>query len=220
MRLIFVRHGQTQYNAVNRYQGQSDAVLSSLGRLQAECTGERLRQEDVAAIYSSDLSRALDTAKVIARHHNLPVSLDARLRECSFGDWEGLTVQQIVDRFPDQYAAYRRDSVAFRAPNGERLEELQTRVVESVNSIVEHHSSDENIVVVTHGGPIKAFFCHALGTTLYTFRVIRLDNCSITVFALQNDGRWFLEVLNDTCHLRTLEHVNRESDRSSEDKAP
>lgn len=200
MRIIFVRHGETVYNTEARYQGHTDSELSELGRKQAAAAGERLKGEKIAAVYSSDLSRASDTARAIAAHHNLPVQTDDGLRECAFGDWEGLSVSEIADSFPDLYEKYRRNSVAHRAPNGERLEELQQRVVLAVKRIAERHP-DDTVLIVTHGGPIRAFFCHALGAGLQTFRKMGLDNGGITTLSLDSDGRWFLEVLNDTCHL-------------------
>lgn len=201
MRLIFVRHGHTVWNGENRYQGHSDSELSELGVLQATRVGGRLSGETISAIYSSDLKRATDTAGAITAHHGLAVVTDSRLRECGFGDWEGLTVTQIEERYPELYAAYRGDSITHRAPNGERLEHLQGRVVDAVNEIAANHPSGA-VVVVTHGGPIRAFFCHAFGAGLVSFRKISLHNCGITTFRCDDPGRWLLEALNDTCHLQ------------------
>ena len=204
MRIIFVRHGQTTFNLESRYQGHTDAKLSKLGIEQARAVAKRLRSEKVEAVYSSDLSRAVDTAKEIAAFHDICVNTDPRLRECKFGDWEGLTVAEISERYADLYANYLRDSVAFRAPNGERLEQMQERTVQAVNEICQNHPVG-NVVVVTHGGPIRAFICHALGTSLHAFRSIRLDNCGITILSKEANSRWFLEVMNDVCHLNLLE---------------
>jgi len=204
MRIIFVRHGETEYNYESRYQGHTDSRLSELGRCQSARVVERLGAEKIAAVYSSDLVRACETAQAIAAPHNLAVRTDADLRECAFGDWEGLTVKQISERYPDLYRNYTRDSVTHRAPNGERLEDLQARVVRLVDSIAAAHP-DETVVIVTHGGPIRAFFCHAFDAKLETFRKIRLDNCGITILSLGSDGRWLLETLNDAHHLDGLE---------------
>jgi alpha-ribazole phosphatase len=214
VRLIFVRHGETVYNTESRYQGHTDSELSKLGRKQAAAAGERLKSEKIAAVYSSDLSRAADTARAIAAHHNLAVQTDDALRECAFGEWEGLSVKEIADAFPELYENYRRDSVAHRAPNGERLEGLQERVVRAVNCIAERHPAD-TVVIVTHGGPIRAFFCHAFGAELQTFRKMGLDNGGITTLSLDSDGRWFLEVLNDTCHLEALDAAGNPLDETS-----
>ncbi len=200
MRVIFVRHGETEYNVESRYQGHTDTNLSELGKQQAAAVAERLRYTDIAAIYASDLSRASETACAIASFHDLPVQGDESLRECAFGEWEGLTVTQIAERYPELYRNYLMDSVTHRAPGGERLEQLQARVVCTINRLAELHP-DDTVVVVTHGGPIRAFFCHAFGVGLEAFRRIRVDNCSLTTFSPGSEGRWLLEVLNDVCHL-------------------
>ncbi|HEY3298080.1 MAG TPA: histidine phosphatase family protein [Armatimonadota bacterium] len=202
MRIIFVRHGQTVYNNESRYQGQADTVLSDLGRRQAALVAERLKYEDISAVYASDLCRAVETAEAAAAYHNMKVVCDIDLREVGFGEWEGLTVGEIKERYPEIYANYQRDSLKNRAPGGERLEELQVRSVRAVEAIAARHPK-ETVLIVAHGGPIKAFICHALETGLETFRRLALDNGGITVFSMQPDGRWFLEVLNDSCHVRS-----------------
>lgn len=203
MRIIFVRHGETVFNIESRYQGHLDAELSELGRLQSQTVAERLRGEEVAAVYSSDLSRAGETAQAIADHHDLEVQFDESLRECAFGEWEGLSVSEIARKYPELYQNYLTDSVTYRAPEGERLESVQERVVRMVRCIEERQPND-TVVIVTHGGPIRAFFCHALGASLQTFRKVNLANCSITTFSRDSDARWFLETLNDSCHLEGL----------------
>jgi broad specificity phosphatase PhoE len=167
---------------------------------QAAFAGGRLRSEKIAAVYASDLSRAVQTAEGIAGPHGLTVRTDADLRECAFGDWEGLTVTEIAERYPELYRNYLGDSVTHRAPSGERLEHLRERVARAVESIARNHP-EETVVVVTHGGPIRAFLCHAFGAELSTFRKIATGNCGITVFSRAPEGRWVLEALNDTSHL-------------------
>ena len=215
MRIIFVRHGETEYNVESRYQGHTDTKLSESGCRQAAAVAERLRHESIAAIYASDLSRAGETALAIASYHGLPVQSDQSLRECSFGEWEGLTVTQIAERYPELFRNYLRDSVTHRAPGGERLEQLRDRVVRAISRLAEMHP-DDTVVVVTHGGPIRAFFCHAFDVRLETFRRIGLDNCSLTTFSLGSDGRWFLEVFNDVCHLDDGEPEQQPRDMSSD----
>lgn len=202
MRIILVRHGHTTWNGENRYQGHKNSDLSELGRLQAASVADRLADEKIDAIYSSDLQRAVDTAEAIAGYHGLPVHTDCRLREAAFGEWEGLTVSEIKERYPDLYERYRADSISNRAPGGETLDQLQTRVVSAVEEIVSMHPVG-TVVAVVHGGPIRAFFCHAMHTDFRSFRKMSLHNCGITVFACESDGRWVLTLLNDTCHLRS-----------------
>lgn len=201
MRIIFVRHGQTTWNTESRYQGHSDTDLSEVGRLQAVQVADRLECEKIAAVYASDLRRACDTGCTIAERHGLEVQTDIRLRECEFGEWEGLTVNEIRERYTEIYRRYQIDSVSQRAPRGERLESLVARVGKAVDEIAERHP-DETVVVAGHGGTVHAAICHMLGASLYTFRKIRIDNCSITAFTLDASGRWLLDVMNDVCHLQ------------------
>ena len=150
------------------------------------------------------MRRARQTADIVAAELGLDVREVAEVRECAFGEWEGLLVKEIAQKYPDLYQNYLKDSVTYRAPLGERLESVQERVVRMVRRIEERHPND-TVVIVTHGGPIRAFFCHALGAPLQTFRKINLANCSITIFSRDPDDRWLLEVMNDSCHLEGLE---------------
>lgn len=214
MKIIFVRHGQTVFNKESRYQGHTDAELSELGRRQAERVADRLSGEKIDAVYSSDLSRAADTAERIAQPHNLEVKTDPELRECAFGDWEGLTVSEIRETYPDLYMNYRKDSVTFRAPGGERLEELRERTVRAIDRIAAGHPND-TVAIVTHGGPIRAFFCHALDADLKTFRKITLSNTGMTIFSRELNGQWLLQALNETCHLEDTPAADVNHDETS-----
>ncbi len=218
MRLIFVRHGQTTWNLASRYQGHADSDLSELGLIQAERVGNRLKDTRIDAVYSSDLKRASDTAEAIAEHHGLSVRTDPRLREVCFGEWEGLTVSEIKELYPEAFANYRKDSVTYRSPGGERLEALQARVVEVVNEIVRAHP-DETVVIATSGGPIRAFLCYALNVPLATFRKVSLDNAGITSYRRRADDDWVLETLNDACHLEGLAAPSLAHDETAADKA-
>lgn len=218
MRIIFVRHGQTVFNNEARYQGHLDTALSDLGRSQAQCAADRLKGENISSIYASDLSRAVETAEAISAYYSIEVVPDTDLRECSFGEWEGLTVPEIREQYDEIYENYRQDSIRYRAPGGERLEQLQERVVRAIDKIAAKHP-EETVAVVTHGGPIRAFFCHALGAGLQTFRKMHLDNAGITIFSKESNGRWFLESLNDACHIQGLgTDVNQHDETSISDK--
>lgn len=203
MRLIIVRHGQTASNKEKRIQGHENTHLSDFGLLQAKLAGDRLKNEHIDAIYSSDLNRAYETAEAIAEKHDLPIITDARFRECCFGEWEGKTVNEVMEQYPVLFDVYRKDSINNRAPGGERLEELQLRVAEAVNEIAVRHPND-TVLLVTHGGPVKALICYALGADLTAFRHLGPDNCGISILVYSSDSRWYLDTMNDTCHLDAL----------------
>src|SRR5690606_38476427 len=108
MRLLLTRHGQTDWNIARRYQGQSETPLNEKGIRQAEQLAKRLSTETIHAIYASDLSRGMNTAKAIAAFHSLDVEPDARLRELSFGDWEGMTYEEMSAHSPELFDAWMK----------------------------------------------------------------------------------------------------------------
>jgi alpha-ribazole phosphatase len=200
-RITLIRHGETLWNADGRFQGQQDIPLNETGRAQARITAEACTPLPFTAIYTSDLSRAWETAELIAAPHHLTPIRDARLREASFGEWEGCSLPEIAARWPEIVAAWRLDSLRTRPPGGETLEAVQARVADLLTVLVERHP-DEEIAVVAHGGSVRAMIVQALGGDLTIFRRMRLDNCAVSVIC--GDGSdYALVSLNDTCHLGT-----------------
>jgi broad specificity phosphatase PhoE len=197
--LILVRHGETEWNRNGRIQGQLDIVLSAVGREQAKRTARRLAGEAVAAVYSSDLARASETAAIIAEPHGLAVVARRELREGCFGAWQGLTVAEVRERFAADYAAVRQDPVYGRPVDGECIAEVAERVERMAEELWVAHPG-ETVVVVTHGGALKALVCRLLGLDLAQRWRFTVDNCSLTVFAWR-EGRPLLLTLNDTSHL-------------------
>jgi 2,3-bisphosphoglycerate-dependent phosphoglycerate mutase len=148
--LLLVRHGETDWNAAGRLQGQTDQPLSDFGRTQARRLADELENENLAAIYSSDLSRARETAEVVGERLGLRVVLDPDLREKDWGTWEGLT-------------AVERDRVEFV---GESTEAHQERILRALRKISERHPGDGRVLVVTHGGSMRRVQTAALGMAL------------------------------------------------------
>ena len=191
-----MRHGRTEWNAARRFQGQSDIPLSDEGRAQAAATAAALAEEPIETIVSSDLSRAFETANAIASHHGLEVRPDPRLREFRFGDWEGLTWDEIVVRFPvAEEMAF--SSVREYAPTGgERFAHVRERVAGVLDEVRER---DGTVVLVTHAGAL-----HALLDILVADEVdlsqVRLTPASITRIAMDS-GTPRLRCLDDVRHL-------------------
>jgi 2,3-bisphosphoglycerate-dependent phosphoglycerate mutase len=169
--LLLARHGETEWNRELRIQGSSDIELNELGRQQARELAQELATVELDAIYSSDLSRARQTAEAVAAAHGLEIRLDARLRERSFGSWEGLTHDEIVER---------RETAT---PDGETVDEVRDRVLEAIQEIAAAHSG-EQVLVVSHGGALNALWHHALGE-----RIERWANCAVYKLALR-DGEY------------------------------
>ncbi|MDI6870491.1 MAG: histidine phosphatase family protein [Bacillota bacterium] len=198
-RLILVRHGETEWNRDAKIQGQLDVVLSAVGRAQAKRVAGRLAGEELAAVYSSDLARARETAAIIAEPHCLAVATRPDLREGCFGAWQGLTIAEVQERFAENYAAFRQDPVFGRPLDGECIAEVADRAQRAVEEIAAAHPG-ETVAVVTHGGALKAIVCRLLGLDLAQRRRFVVDNCSLTVFAWR-EGLPVLLTLNDTAHL-------------------
>ena len=156
-----MRHGETDWNAAGRWQGQTDVPLNETGRAQAFALAARLRAEGVRAIATSDLCRARGTAEIVGEALGLEVALvDANLRERSYGKWEGLTRCECEARFPEEWARHVSDPRS-PPPGGEAADALLARAVPAIHGVAERLASPA--VLVTHGGVMRAFLAAALG---------------------------------------------------------
>ena len=158
-RILLARHGETDWNRVGRWQGHADPPLNDAGRGQAAELAERLAGDGIAAIYSSDLRRASQTARVVADRLGLAVVEDAGLREIDVGSWSGLTRAEVEQGFPEGYARWLEGEIGH---DGETREELTERVVGAVERMAAQHP-DDTILAVTHGGAIRALRRYADG---------------------------------------------------------
>ena len=158
-RILLARHGETDWNRIGRWQGHADLPLNDAGRGQAVELAEGLAGDGIAAIYTSDLMRASQTARVVADRLGLAVIEDAGLREIDVGSWSGFTRAEVERRFPEGYARWLDGEIGH---DGETREELTERVVGAVERIAAAHP-DDTILVVTHGGAIRALRRYADG---------------------------------------------------------
>ncbi len=202
MRLIFVRHGQSEGNASGVIQGRLDFGLSDLGRRQAEETARWMNQERISRVLSSPLCRAAETARFIAEEHGLPVELEPALLEYDIGAVSGLTGAEIRARHPEVSAAYARGERP-RFPGEEGREAFHARVSALLRSLGEQ-SSDETVVAVAHGGVINAACAIVLGVDIKRPGVFQVANCSLTELTTDRGGRFMLRRHNDVCHLAGL----------------
>ncbi|MGH2702166.1 MAG: histidine phosphatase family protein [Actinomycetota bacterium] len=158
-RIFLVRHGETEWNATRRAQGQADIPLNDAGRSQASAAAAQLDGVELSAVYSSDLSRAVDTARPIAEARGLSVEIDPAFREIDQGEWEGLVTEEIHRRWPDLWGPARHWS---QRPGGESPEQVQKRALEGLARVVERHPRGQ-VAVVSHGGTIRWLAAYALG---------------------------------------------------------
>jgi broad specificity phosphatase PhoE len=160
--ILLARHGETDWNRKGRFQGYADPPLNRTGRAQAVDLSVALMAEQLAAVYSSPLRRALETAEVLAASHGLePVPVDD-LREVDVGSWSGLTRAEVEERFPAQFARWLDYGQGWE--DGETYEEMGRRAVDALLRLAAAHDG-ERVLAVTHGGPIRAAFAFADGTT-------------------------------------------------------
>jgi len=165
--IYLARHGESDWNVERRWQGHADRPLTDRGRGQAQDLAARLAGVDLDAVYSSDLRRAWETADAVASAKGLDVIRLPELREVDVGSWSGLTRDECEARFPEAFARWRAGGSGW--DDGESYEEMGERIVEAIGRLAAEHQGGA-ILVVSHGGPIRAVHAHALGVDIATHR--------------------------------------------------
>lgn len=199
-KLYLVRHGEVLWNRERpAYCGVTDLELNGEGRRQAERIAARLAGVHLEAVYSSDLRRARDTAAAIAARHGLNPVADPAFREVDYGEWEGVSEEDVRHQWADRYRAWREDAAHVRIPGGETFSELRDRFVPAVIAVMERHA-DGNVALVAHKAANRVFLCDVLGLSPSAYRCIGQDNACLSILDYEG-GRWRVELINDTCHL-------------------
>lgn len=197
--LTLIRHGETAWNADRRVQGQLESVLSERGIRQAEALAARMSGEKFDALYSSDLSRAYDTAEKIAAATGAGIRIDERLRERHYGVFQGLTWDEIRRRFPEDYARYKSAFPGMTIPGGESVEAFGKRAIGVLEEIAARHAGG-HVVVVSHGGLVDVAYRAACGIAPGAPRDYPLYNASLNRF--HHDGGWRVDSFGDIEHLK------------------
>ena len=200
MRLLLARHGQTKHNLDRRYQGITDAPLNQTGLEQAAQLADRLSSEKMDVIYSSDLRRCVETAGLVARKHRLNINQDGRLREISFGEWEGMSYSEIQARSPELLEKWMNDPAHSSPLGGETLMQLAARVQSAVDEIKSQHA-EQTVLLVTHGGVIRTLLCLSLGIDLNRHAQFESATGSISELSMHEKGAT-LNLFNGTSHLQ------------------
>jgi broad specificity phosphatase PhoE len=199
--IILVRHGETEWNRVERFRGRADVPLNAAGLAQAEATGRRIAADVApAAVYSSPLARAVVTAEAIAGHFALSVQIHAGLADIDYGQWQGLTPDEARARWPEIVDAWHNAPHTARIPGGETLDDLSARAMAAVNELAARHAG-QSIVLVGHTVVNRVILLGVLGLGNDRFWRLRQDTCAVNVFEAEG-GDFTLVTLNDTCHLR------------------
>jgi glucosyl-3-phosphoglycerate phosphatase len=197
-RLVLWRHGRTEWNVDGRFQGQADIALDAVGREQAMQAAQFLEKFAPVALYSSDLSRAYQTATALAELVNLPIQTDKRLREIHVGSWEGLLGSEIRAQNPDLAERLWRGEDVRRSPTGESPGEVAERVAEVLGEIAAAAPDGSTVVAVSHGLAARVGSCRFVGLPFEHWRVMGgLSNCAwISLDRHRSGVYWRIEAYN------------------------
>lgn len=196
--ILLARHGESDWNRDQRWQGHADRPLTELGRRQARELAERLSDTGLHAIYSSDLRRAQETAEIVARAQGLDVRTTPALREVDVGSWSGLTRTEAQQRQPDAYRRWLAGEEGW--DDGETYAELSDRVLRAVREMAAAHRG-QRVLLVAHGGSIRAVHAAALGVDVHTYRRLQPVEPNATLSAVcVEDGR-----LTELCRAEDLD---------------
>lgn len=215
-----LRHGQTDYNVERRLQGQRESRLTELGRRQADGTGRALAAMGLAfdACYCSPLRRARETAELVAARLGLRPIPDPRLQEWCLGQGEGLLWDEAAAEFPQLALLNRRDDPELGLPGGETRRQLWTRVGEALEELAARHAG-QRLLLVSHGGAIRAMFHHVCGDVPAHAWLPQVDNASLSRFEHRGDA-WRLLSFNETAFQQIPQEISRENSLSAEQVLP
>lgn len=203
-RVFLVRHGATVLSAEDRYAGSVDVALSDEGRGQARALGARLAGEPLAAVYTSPMSRARDTAELIVAGRGPEVATVPELRETDHGHWEGKTREEIRAGFPEEYARWERDPFTFAPSSGETGLQVLARALPAFLAVVNRHP-DDAVLVVSHKATLRLVVGALLGVELRGYRD-RLDMspCGLSILDVKSGAEARLVLFNDVSHYQTV----------------
>ena len=208
--ILLARHGESDWNRSKRWQGFADRPLTDLGRQQASELAKRLEDSELDAVYSSDLQRARETAQIVAQTKGLDVQTTPDLREVDVGSWSGLTRAEAEAGYPEQYARWLQGGEGWE--DGETYDQLGERVVRAIRRIAKTHEG-ERVLVVAHGGTIRAIHAAALGVDVHTYRRIQRvePNATLSAVCVEADR------LTELCRTEELdEFLVRDQERRRE----
>jgi len=202
MKLFLIRHGRTAWNREEVFRGTADVPLDDVGRKEAKFLARRLKEEALRVIYTSPLSRARETAEIIASECGTAVEVSEGLLDLDFGLWQGLSVEEVKGRFGDLYQRWMEAPHEVSFPGGEDLEAVRERAMGMVEDLKGRHRG-EVVALVTHRVVLKVLICSLLGLGLDAFWRVAQGTAALNAFEWKGNC-WVVRLLNDTCHLRSL----------------
>ncbi len=209
VKILLVRHGETDWNLAGRFQGRSDVPLNQKGVEQANALASALRKESLTAIYSSPLVRAKETARLIKVFHpSSPLYEDEGLVEMDLGEFEGIEGPRWAEKHADFRQAWRDNPASVTMPGGECLQEVQARSLVALERITHSYPLESTLLVCSHNFVILTILCHALEIPLDRFRELRQGTAALNVLYMQGE-KLQVEVVNDRSHLPGEEERKR-----------
>jgi probable phosphoglycerate mutase len=203
VKLFLIRHGQTSWNEEGRYQGNKDTNLTRLGIKQAKLVAKYLSRVDFSNIYSSPLKRALHTANIINKNRSSRIIIRENLREIYFGKWEGMKINEINQKYNEDYKNWLNDPFNNSPTQGESFKELTIRTVKEIENIINENNDNSNIAVVSHGGAILSLLIYWLKIPVSRWKSIIQRGGSISVVIIDK-GSPYISTLNFTGHLKKI----------------
>lgn len=203
MKIYLIRHGQTEWNVAQRWQGTTDIALDEIGVIQAEKVAKKMTQYQLQAIYSSPLQRAAATAQAINQNFNLPITYIKDLEEIRLGEWEGWTTSEVLEKHADKFNTWETNHEAQIGLGVETNYELQQRAWTAFDAIAQKEVGDT--LIVTHGAWIHRLMCKLLGVPLQQrMNIAYLANVGISIVNCEKEGdlrKYSVSTLNDASHL-------------------
>jgi broad specificity phosphatase PhoE len=201
-RILLIRHGETDWNRIHRFQGRSDLPLNAKGRDQARDLAFALREESLTAMYSSPLVRAMETAHLIRVFHpSVPLFEEGGLAEMDFGEFEGMEAQRWAVEYPDFRKAWQESPGSVTMPGGESLQDVQSRAIDTLKRITKPYPPESTLLLCSHNFVNLTILCHALKVPLDRFRELRQETAALNVLYMQGGQLW-AEAVNERSHLK------------------
>lgn len=203
LKLIVVRHAESQWNPIGRYQGLLDPDLTERGVEQAKKLAQVLKKENINALFSSPLKRTFRTAQIIGEEIGLEPIKEEKIIEIDHGVWSGLLVDEVKEKFPKDFELWLKEPHKVKFPEGESLLDVFKRIKDFLEFLLENYN-EKTVAIVSHTVPIRCLYCAVLDIDLSKFWSFGCDNASYSVVYLDAEGRNVIQKLNITCHLGDL----------------
>jgi broad specificity phosphatase PhoE len=201
-RVYLVRHGATEWNREEIFRGRADCPLNETGRAEARAVAHHLQGTGIEKIYSSPLSRAAETAQAVAAATRVPVIFKASFTDLDFGDWQGMALREVKEKYPDMYRIWRERPEDASFPGGETLKQARVRAWQGLLGVLQENP-EKTVLIVSHRVITKLLICAALGLDESHFWNVKQDTTAINCLEYARE-RFVVSLLNDTCHLKSF----------------